>query len=409
MVALARALSGPRLRWWTLAPALLALLLAALWFGQTRAANSGLMRVRLGGDRQSTRVVVELDRSVRGELVSSDKEPNAVVLALSGVNAAGERQGSGAGLVRDWRVDEGLGSVRIRFNLARQATVKRRFLLPPGDGVKVYRYVMDLEAREGSALPVVASKDNVAARMVASLSAPVPAKTGKRLVVVDAGHGGKDPGASGAATLEKTVTLAAARSLKARLEKTGRYRVILTRGTDVFIPLTDRVAVARRGGADLFISLHADSGTERSLHGASVYTLSERGADRAARKVMSGGDWLNAGSSLQARDPAVNRILLDLTQRATQNRSSSFARVLLDHLDGRAPLLQKSHRDAGFVVLLAPDVPAVLLEMGFITNPQDEANLTDPVRRERLVEGVASAVDDYFEGERRASTLAALP
>ena len=408
MVALARALSGPRLRWWTLAPAILALLLAGLWFGQTRAANSGLMRVRLGGDKQSTRVVVELDRSARGELVSDAKDPSAVVLSLSGVNAAGERKGAGAGLVRDWRVDEGLGAVRIRFNLSRQAVVKRRFLLPPGDGVKVYRYVMDLEAREGAALPEPPQRGAVAKELVQTLSA-APAKSGKRLVVIDAGHGGKDPGASGVSILEKTVTLAAARSLKARLEKTGRYRVILTRGTDVFIPLPDRVAVARHAGADLFISLHADSGTERSLHGASVYTLSERGADRAARKVMTGGDWLAGGSQLSGRDPQVNRILLDLTQRATQNRSSAFARVLLDRLDGRAPLLQKSHRDAGFVVLLAPDVPAVLLEMGFITNPQDEATLTDPSRRERLVEGVASAVDDYFESEHRASTLAALP
>jgi N-acetylmuramoyl-L-alanine amidase len=353
-------------------------------------------------------VVVELDRSARGELVSDDKDPSAVVLALSGVNASGERRGSGAGLVRDWRVDDGLGAVRIRFNVSRQVTVKRRFLLPPGDGVKVYRYVMDLEAREGAALPEPPQRGAVAKQMVQSLSA-APAKTGKRLVVIDAGHGGKDPGASGAAILEKTVTLAAARSLKAKLEKTGRYRVILTRSTDVFIPLPERVAVARRSGADLFISMHADSGTERSLHGASVYTLSERGADRAARKVMTGGDWLAGGSQLSGRDPQVNRILLDLTQRATQNRSSAFARVLLDRLDGRAPLLQKSHRDAGFVVLLAPDVPAVLLEMGFITNPQDEATLTDPVRRERLVDGVASAVDDYFESERRSSTLAALP
>src|SRR3569833_2469798 len=115
MVALASALSGPRLRWRTLAPAIVALLLAALWFGQTRAANSGLMRVRLGGDKQSTRVEVELDRSARGELVSDAKDPSAVVLSHSGVNAAGERKGAGAGLVRDWRVDEGLGAVCFCF------------------------------------------------------------------------------------------------------------------------------------------------------------------------------------------------------------------------------------------------------------------------------------------------------
>jgi N-acetylmuramoyl-L-alanine amidase len=282
--------------------------------------------------------------------------------------------------------------------------VKRRFLLPPGDGVAGYRYVIDLAAAPGRP----AAKAESGARPVLVAAAQPVRRPGKRVVVVDAGHGGNDPGASGGETREKMVTLAAARALKARLERTGRYSVVLTREADVYIPLEARVGVARRAGADLFISLHADAGPDRVVRGASVYTLSEKGSDRAARKVMNRDDWFR-DVSLPGRDPAVNRILLDLTQRATKNRSAAFARTLLERIDGRAALLQRSHRDAGFVVLLAPDVPAVLLEMGFITNPQDERLLNDPEGRARLMDGVAEAVDDYFEAEARPVSMAALP
>jgi N-acetylmuramoyl-L-alanine amidase len=136
--------------------------------------------------------------------------------------------------------------------------------------------------------------------------------------------------------------------------------------------------------------------------------LSEKGSDRAARKVMNQDNWFR-DVTLPGRDPAVNRILLDLTQRATKNRSAVFARTLVGRLDQRTALLQRSHRDAGFVVLLAPDVPAVLLEMGFITNPEDERQLLDSAGRARLMDGVALAVDDYFEGEGRPFSMAALP
>ena len=142
------------------------------------------------------------------------------------------------------------------------------------------------------------------------------------------------------------------------------------------------------------------------VRGASVYTLSEHGADRAARKALVGGDWIASGAPA---DPAVDRILLDLTQRATQNRSAAFAHMLLDRLDGRTAILRRSQRDAGFAVLLAPDVPAVLLEMGFITNPEDEAALNDPEHRARLVDGIADAVDDYFAADGGATSIAALP
>jgi N-acetylmuramoyl-L-alanine amidase len=155
------------------------------------------------------------------------------------------------------------------------------------------------------------------------------------------------------------------------------------------------VQIARRADADLFISLHSDSGTAPTMRGATVYTLSDKGSDRAARGVMGQSDWF-INVNLPGHDRAVNQILLDLTQRATRNRSAAFAEDLLDHVSDRVTLLQRSHRDAGFVVLLAPDVPAVLLEMGFITNSDDEALLNDPAKRDHFMAGVADSIDDYF-------------
>jgi N-acetylmuramoyl-L-alanine amidase len=176
----------------------------------------------------------------------------------------------------------------------------------------------------------------------------------------------------------------------------------MTRDTDAYIPLETRVQIARRANADLFISLHADSiGTlGAATRGASVYTLSERGADRTAKGVFGRSDWF-MNVNLPGQDSETKRILLDLTQRQNVNRSSTFAELLLDRIGPVTPLLARSHRDANLMVLLAPDVPAVLLEMGFITNPQDEADLADPERRARLMDAVAGAIDDYFAEESR--------
>ena len=159
------------------------------------------------------------------------------------------------------------------------------------------------------------------------------------------------------------------------------------------MPLESRVRIAQRAGADLFISLHSDSGPESDLKGASVYTLSDKATQRSTRFV-SGDNWFMKTSL--TGDQGVRDILFDLTQRATRNRSAVFAQTLLTHIEGKAPLLRRSHRDAGFMVLLAPDVPAVLLEMGFVSNPDDEARLRDPAGRARLMSAVALAVDEHF-------------
>ncbi len=177
----------------------------------------------------------------------------------------------------------------------------------------------------------------------------------------------------------------------------------MTRDADVYVPLDTRVQIARRAGADLFISLHADSaGDNAGAHGASVYTLSDRGGQRVG-KVIDRNDWfIRTGN--RASDPAVGQILLDLTQRSTRNRSAVFAQLVVDRISDRTDLLPRSHRDAGYFVLLAPDVPATLLEMGFISNPEDEARLTDADQRSRLMDGVAAAIDAYFTGQTKLAS-----
>ena len=396
--------------------------MAAVSHGQT---SVGVLKVRVGGDAHQTRMVIELDRPTKGALLSGSAPARHVNLALARLDVPGDMQGEGAGLIHDWRVEEAAGAAQVHLDLAAAGVVRRRFLLPPGDGVNVYRYVIDVTDQPADAAAASAPADPARiaaidaaapapqqelhaatgtrrARQIASLAraeAPIaPLTPTRKVIVIDAGHGGHDPGAQGADAHEKDLTLAAAKALRDRLQREGRYKVVLTRDSDVYVGLEDRVRIARRANADLFISLHADSGTTPDLKGATVYTLSEQGTSRAAKQVFEKADWMSM--RLPGSDAQVNRILLDLTQRETRNRSSEFAETLLDRISDKAPLLRRSHRDAGFMVLLAPDVPAVLLEMGFITNPADERRLADAGDRRRLMDGVTQAIDTYFAGER---------
>ncbi len=231
--------------------------------------------------------------------------------------------------------------------------------------------------------------------------AVAPSMTRRRVVVVDAGHGGIDAGAHGDHAQEKDVTLAAARALKARLERNGLYRVVLTRDADAYVSLERRVEIARQAQADLFISLHADAGADGDIRGASAYTLSEKGAQRVAK--MPATEDLIVRTVGPGRDKAVGQIVLDLTQRSTKTRSAAFAEVLLEKVGHAAPLLNRSHRDAGFMVLLAPEVPAVLLEMGFMTSAADERLLTRAGDRQRVIDAVSDAIDAYFQQQIRVA------
>ena len=219
------------------------------------------------------------------------------------------------------------------------------------------------------------------------------------LVAIDAGHGGEDPGAiSPGGLYEKTVTLAMARELARQLEITGRYRPLLTRRGDVFVPLRERVARARAKQAELLLSIHADALPNSALRGLSVYTLSEGASDRetAALPARETREDFVAGMRLSRQPPDIAPVLLDLARRDTNNRSLAIAQAIVDELSHLAPLLEKPHRSAGFVVLTAPDTPSALVELGCLSNPADERLLQQPTYQQQLAHGLKRAIDDYF-------------
>lgn len=223
----------------------------------------------------------------------------------------------------------------------------------------------------------------------------------KPVIVIDAGHGGEDPGTAGKkGTQEKKIVLSIAREMEKALNATGKYKVVLTRTGDYFIPLRERIAYARRAKGDLFLSVHADSAPSREAAGVSVYTLSETASDKEAEALAEKENRSDiiAGIDLGDHDKDVANILISLAQRETNNQSALLADVIVGTLhDHRIHLLERSHRMAGFAVLKAPDIPSVLIETGFLSHPEEEKKLNDARYRDRLVKALASAVDRYFQ------------
>lgn len=229
-----------------------------------------------------------------------------------------------------------------------------------------------------------------------SLAGPPPPA---RVVMLDPGHGGKDPGAIGiSGTYEKHVALAAALELKRQLEAGGNYRVVLTRTGDVFIPLDDRVAKAEKQGAALFVSMHADALSDHTVRGASVYTLSPTASDAQTAALAQRENSADrfADPSWRGVSPEVQGILASLVRRETRVGSARLAHSVVDSLDRDVPILPNPDRHAGFVVLKAADIPSVLVEMGFMSNPRDEAELRRPEHRVRIATAMKRAVDAYF-------------
>lgn len=234
----------------------------------------------------------------------------------------------------------------------------------------------------------------------AAPSAQAPRRIERPVIVLDPGHGGVDPGAIGiGGSHEKDITLAMAREIRRQLEATGKYRVFLTRDQDVFIRLRDRIAIARQRSADLFISVHADSMGNRETRGASIYTLSENASDSEAAALAARENRADiiAGVDLSRESRDVTSILIDLAQRETSNHSISLARALVQEMGREVNLLPVNpHRFAGFAVLRAPDVPSALIELGYLSNAQDEGQLNRPQYRQRVASGIVRSIDAYF-------------
>lgn len=312
------------------------------------------------------------------------------------------------------------GRSRVVVDLTQPVAVKKAFLLEP-EGNHSYRLVIDLApaSREvflkygapaasprpldPGAVPAKADHRGVLAALRRLPFSTPPRKpefeTPKRVIAIDPGHGGVDPGTVGdSGTYEKHITLSMAREFRKRLQATGRYKVVLTRDRDVFVRLRDRIATAREAGAELFISVHADAIKDRNVRGLSVYTLSEKASDREAATLADKENKadLIAGIDLSKESPEVTNILIDLAQRESMNQSARFAALLVKELVRETKLLRNTHRFAGFVVLKAPDVPSVLLELGFLSNRRDEAALRRKGYRAKLIGAIARAADAYF-------------
>lgn len=384
----------------------------AFLFGLGLAAATGaasadtpqrVLSVRFGGEPERTRVVVESDQPLKYHLFLLAAGTPRVVVDLPRVRwsinglTAEAGSGGGSGVVGGYRYAHNTATTsRLVLDLATPALVAREFVLAPKNKGETYRIVLDLEATSLTQFAASATGERSGPRPVAQQVVRKP------LVVIDPGHGGKDPGASSKrGVIEKEVTLGIAGALRDELLKSGRYDVALTRTTDVYIELEDRVTKARTLGADLFISLHADAGPRAETRGASVYTLSPEGEKRA-ETARQKNDWILDVEVASDRPEQVTQILADLVQRETKNQSARFAQTLVPALaDAGWPALANTHRKKGFYVLLSPDVPAVLLEMGFITNDQDAAMLVSESKRSKLVKGVAHAIDAFFETQTR--------
>lgn len=357
------------------------------------SAGPSVTSVRIAETTSGVRLTLDLSEPVEPKtLVLPAPRPRLVIdlprvtWAMAGGDASGEAEG--LGFVRTVRFAhrDAVGS-RLVLDLDRAGRVASVSRSATGDGLRLVFLIerTDASPTMRKAADVEPSSEPVAAS---------PKRGQRKRIVIDAGHGGKDPGAISAGGLrEKDVTLAVALRLRDLLESRGHV-VSLTRDADVFLTLPERVRTAREARADLFISLHADSNPNPASRGATVYTLSEQGG----RRALSIAEAHNWSLDLEAppQSQKVESILNDLAQRETKNRSADFSQTVIRALEPHWPLLRNTHRNAGFFVLLAPDVPAVLIEMGFLTNAEDAAMLADPVARRRLAGLLADAVDAYF-------------
>ena len=366
-----------------------------------------VLGARIGPGKAATRFVLDLNASVRFNVFTLEK-PYRVVIDLPAVTwRLDPLRTPRGGLIRAFRYGHFQDSVsRVVLDVSRPVAIARAFVLPPKRG-RIHRLVVDLRPVSAAEFARRAKpKPAAVPQQAESASIPLPKRRVPRsvkTVAIDPGHGGVDPGAIGVrGTREKRVTLSHALALTRKLRASGRYRVVLTRARDVFVPLRMRVAIARRQAADLFISLHADSIRRRSVRGASIYTLSERASDRQAAALAAKENKadLIAGIDLNEQTSDVASFLIDLAQRQTMNDSADFARILTNEIGKVRPLLRNTHRFAGFAVLKAPDVPSVLVELGYLSNPSDERRLNHKRERDRVVAAIARAVDRYFAREQ---------
>jgi N-acetylmuramoyl-L-alanine amidase len=378
------------------------------------ASTPVVLNARIGEHDDRTRFVVEVSDPLKIRVFTL-ANPNRVVIDMPQVlwRLDGPQKPTGMGAVKSYRY--GLfrpGDSRFVIDLNTPVSTAPPLILPPEAGYG-YRLVLDLfpttqaKFEEASGWPAdLRAKEN-AAETVASLPLPAtptalpvsPTRTARKIIVLDPGHGGIDSGTTGVdGAMEKDLVLDEAKRVARLLQRRG-YTVHLTRDTDIYIPLRERVNISRGYDADLFISLHADSNPDPSVSGASIYTLSEHGSDSEAAALAKRENQSDiiAGVDLTGQDDSVSHILIDLAQRDTINRSVRFAETTVGMLNQATDILPREpHRSAGFAVLKAPDVPAVLIELGYLSNARDCDQMGTDRWRDGVASAIAGAVDRHF-------------
>src|SRR5580704_14937822 len=373
-------------------PILAAVILSMLPLLPAHAVDVRAIRLWAGPD--STRVVLDLSGSAQHSLQVL-KNPDRVVLDVTGARLAGGARSApaGAGAVKQVRMArQPSGGLRIVLDLARPIQAKS-FLAVPNDRYG-YRLVIDLGLSPGVETPVKV--------------AHAPPDARDLIIAVDAGHGGEDPGAIGKnGTREKDVVLAIARELALKINAEPGMKAVLTRNGDYFVPLRDRMRRARAQQADLFVSIHADSIRDRRVDGSSVYILSQRGAtDEASRWLAEreNASDLIGGVSLDDKDDVLASVLLDLSQSASLSASQVAAERVLHQLNRVGEVRKHEVQQARFMVLKSPDIPSMLVETAYISNPQEEQRLRSPAHQAKLAAAIHRGVHDYFYSNPPAGT-----
>jgi N-acetylmuramoyl-L-alanine amidase len=334
--------------------------------------------------------------------------PDRLVIDLEGVEAGAALDALAAQLTAD---DPYIGAIRVGVNRPgvmrlvldlKSAVRPSVFLLPPLAAYG-HRLVVDLypvEAADTASSPAVLPQA-VMAELQRPAKPGVPQYARLVTVAIDAGHGGEDPGAIGATgSHEKNITLALAKKLKQKIDAQENMRAVLIRDGDYFVPLAQRVTKARAVKADLFISIHADAFIKPHARGSSVFALSENGATSVAASWLAKKENeadLVGGINIDVKDPFLKRTLIDLSQTATINDSLKLGNAVLKKIGGVNTLHKAQVEQAGFAVLKAPDIPSILIETAFISNPEEERRLNDPAYQDQLADAIVSGVRHYFD------------
>jgi N-acetylmuramoyl-L-alanine amidase len=372
---------------------------------------------RLAGDARQTRFILDLDRAIPFRAFAL-ADPYRVILDIPQVSfklAAGTGA-AGRGLIKAFRYGLVMpGGSRIVFDLTGPAKIAKSYVLEAANE-QPPRLVIEFEEVDRTTFvqllapenrpelrPAIADANAAVARVDAlAVAKPAQMADSRPLIVIDPGHGGVDNGtqAGGGDVMEKNLVLGFGLALRDRIEKSGKYRVVMTRTDDTFIPLNDRVKVARTQGAALFVSIHADALPRREgdAQGATIYTLSDKASDAEAERLAENENKSDAigGVNLTDEPTEVADILIDLAQRETRTFSNRFARLLMGEMKNTARMHKHPLKSAGFRVLKAPDVPSVLVELGYVSNKGDLEHLVSENWRSKTVASMAQAIDAFF-------------